>query len=440
MRPRAIVIGGGPAGIRAAHLLAKGGLETTLLETAPVLGGLASSFDVQGVTIERYYHFICKGDDDLVQALGEIGLTGKLHWKSSRMAYFVDGTLYPFLTPLELLRFRALPPVDRLRAGIAVKLAQRMKERDLAPQRATEWLRRVFGARGYEVIWEPLMRFKFAEHADAISAAWIWARMVRLGRSRQSAWREELGYIEGSTIKFEERWPKDVSDRVPEQVRELLALDVRVIVAQGPIVPMVRRLVQSTPVVFGYSGDPVEAGLVESFSRPGGNFTGGTFMSYEVNAKRLEILHEAFPQIGRVGILSNPLHPGEPRELKQTLLAAEQRGLKCTYVEKRSAAELTAAFERLDGEGTNALMLLPDSLAMNLRMEIIELAGRRRWPSVSGWALFARSGGTIGLLMCGPLASAMPHQAMAHDGSSSVALVNDRIASSWLKANTKLNP
>lgn len=199
MRRRAIVIGGGPAGIRAAQLLAKDGLETTLLETAPVLGGLASSFDVQGVTIERYYHFICKGDDDLVQALGEIGLTGKLHWKSSRMAYFVDGTLYPFLTPLELLCFRALPFVDRLRAGIAVKLAQRMKEADLASQRATQWLRRLFGERGYQVIWEPLMRFKFAEHADAISAAWIWARMVRLGRSRSSAWREELGYIEGGS-------------------------------------------------------------------------------------------------------------------------------------------------------------------------------------------------------------------------------------------------
>src|SRR5581483_116342 len=205
----------------------------------------------------------------------------------------------------------------------------------------------------------------------------------------------ELGYMEGSAITFEERWPKDVHDRVPEQVQELLALDVRVIVAQGPIVPMVRRLVQSTPVVFGYSGDPVEAGVVASFARPGGNFTGGTFMSYEVNGKRLEILHEAFPQIGRIGILSNPLHPGEPRELQQTLLAAEQRGLKCTYVEMRSAAELTAAFERLDGEGTNALMVLPDALAMNLRMDIIELARRRRWPSVSGWALFARSGGTM---------------------------------------------
>jgi putative ABC transport system substrate-binding protein len=118
-------------------------------------------------------------------------------------------------------------------------------------------------------------------------------------------------------------------------------------------------------------------------------------MSYEVNAKRLEIMHEAFPEIGRVGILSNPLHPGEPRELKRTLLAAEHHGLKCTYVQMRSAAELTAAFERLDSEETNALMVLPDALAMNLRTEIIELAQRRRWPSVSGWALFARSGGTM---------------------------------------------
>ena len=199
MRRRAVVIGGGPAGIRAAHLLAKGGLETTLLESAPVLGGLASSFDVQGVTIERYYHFVCRGDDDLAAALSEIGLSGKLRWKDSRMAYFVDGTLYPFLTPLELLRFRALPVVDRLRAGFAVKLAQRKREEVLAPQRATAWLRTLFGDRAYRVIWEPLMRFKFAEHADAISAAWIWARMVRLGRSRKSAWREELGYIEGGS-------------------------------------------------------------------------------------------------------------------------------------------------------------------------------------------------------------------------------------------------
>ena len=90
----------------------------------------------------------------------------------------------------------------------------------------------------------------------------------------------QLGYVEGQSIIIEPRWPADIRDRVPELVRELLALKVQVIVAQGAIVPVLRRAIESTPVVFGYSGDPVEAGLVNSLARPGGNFTGATFMSY----------------------------------------------------------------------------------------------------------------------------------------------------------------
>src|SRR6478609_11583550 len=76
----------------------------------------------------------------------------------------------------------------------------------------------------------------------------------------------QLGYVEGQSVIIEPRWPADIGDRVPELVRELLALKVQVIVAQGAIVPILRRAIDSTPVVFGYSGDPVEAGLVNKFS------------------------------------------------------------------------------------------------------------------------------------------------------------------------------
>jgi protoporphyrinogen oxidase len=195
-----------------------------------VLGGLASSFDVQGTRIERYYHFICRGDDHLVDTLRELGLESRLHWRDSRMAYFVDGTLYPFLTPVELMRFRPLSVADRVRAGVAVKRAQRMKEEDLAPRRAVAWLRGMFGDAAYRVIWEPLMRFKFAEHADEVSAAWIWARMVRLSRSRVSPWREELGYLDGGSQVVLEGLGRDFAARGG---RVVLAAPVEQIVLVG---------------------------------------------------------------------------------------------------------------------------------------------------------------------------------------------------------------
>src|SRR6476661_6509893 len=196
----------------------------------------------------------------------------------------------------------------------------------------------------------------------------------------------QLGYVEGQSIIIEPRWPTDVGDRVPELVRELLALKVQVIVAQGAIVPVLRRAIDSTPVVFGYSGDPVEAGLVNSFSRPGGNFTGGTFMSYEVNAKRVELLREAFPRVTRVAILSNPLHPGEQRELKESELGAKRLDIGISFAQMRSAAEIEPAFERIRAASAEAMIALPDALVMQHRKRIIEFAVQQRIPVISGWS------------------------------------------------------
>jgi len=225
---------------------------------------------------------------------------------------------------------------------------------------------------------------------------------ISIGRPQGSEFFEafrqglrEFGYIEGRSVIIEPRWPADIHDRVPELVRELLALNVQVIVAQGAIVPVVRRAIDSTPVVFGYSGDPVEAGLVNSFSRPGGNFTGATYMSYEVNAKRLELLREAFPHVARVAILSNPLHPGEQRELKESEQGAERLGIGVSYAHMRSAVEIEPALERIRGAGAEAIIVLPDALVMLHRRRIIEFAASQRIPAISGWSEFAKSGGTM---------------------------------------------
>ena len=205
----------------------------------------------------------------------------------------------------------------------------------------------------------------------------------------------QLGYVEGQSVIIEPRWTADIGDRVPELVRELLALNVQVIVAQGAIVPLVRRVIESTPVVFGYSGDPVEAGLVNSFSRPGGNFTGATFMSYELNAKRVELLREAFPHVKRLAILSNPLHPGEPSELKESEKGAKRLGIELSYAQMRSVAEIEPALERIREAGAEGMIVLPDGLVMLHRRKIIEFAALQRIPVISGWSEFARSGGTM---------------------------------------------
>jgi len=174
-----------------------------------------------------------------------------------------------------------------------------------------------------------------------------------------------------------------------------LARNVWVIVARGPIVPLVRRVIDSTPVVFGYSGDPVEAGLVNSFNRPGGNFTGVTFMSYELNAKRVELLREAFPHVKRVAILSNPLHPGEQRELKESELGAKRLGIGLSFAQARSTAEIEPAPEHIRAAGAEAMIAVPDALVMLRRKQIIEFAAQQRIPIISGWSGFANSGGTM---------------------------------------------
>ena len=148
-------------------------------------------------------------------------------------------------------------------------------------------------------------------------------------------------------------------------------------------------------MVFVTSGDPVIAGYVNSFNRPGGNFTGATMMSYEINGKRLELLREMFPKVTHVGVLSNPMHPGEYGELKVTEATAEKLGLKLSYGRIVSAADVELAFNLVRSKGADAINVLPDGGMMRHREKFAALAAQQRIPVISGWQEFARAGGVM---------------------------------------------
>ena len=197
---RLVVIGAGAMGLAAAYHALKRGHQVTVLEAGPEPGGMAAHFDLGGLSIERYYHFVCKADQSTFELLAELGLGDKLHWKPTSMGYFFDGWLYPWGDPVSLLTFPKLSLIEKLRYGAMMFFSTRRSNwRSLENVSAKEWITRWCGPAAYDKMWAPLFRLKFFEYADNISAAWIWTRFKRVGTSRKSLMQEELGYIEGGS-------------------------------------------------------------------------------------------------------------------------------------------------------------------------------------------------------------------------------------------------
>jgi protoporphyrinogen oxidase len=197
---RVVVIGAGAMGLAAAYHALKRGHAVTLLEAAPEPGGMAAHFDLGGLSIERYYHFVCKADRATFDLMAELGIGAKMRWVPTSMGYFVDGTLHPWGDPLSLLRFPKLSLIEKLRYGAMMFMASRRRDgRSLEHVSAKDWITGWCGQAVYERLWAPLFRLKFFEYADNISAAWIWTRFKRVGTSRRSLFQEELGYIEGGS-------------------------------------------------------------------------------------------------------------------------------------------------------------------------------------------------------------------------------------------------
>ena len=197
---RVIVIGAGVMGLAAAYHALKRGHEVTVLEAAPEAGGMAAHFDFAGLSIERFYHFVCKADHATFDLLAELGLGDKMRWVPTSMGYYIDGKLYRWGDPLSLLRFPKLTLIQKLRYGAMMYWSTRRSDwRSLEHVSAKDWIVGWCGSAVYQRLWAPLFALKFFEYADNISAAWIWTRIKRVGTSRRSMFQEELGYIDGGS-------------------------------------------------------------------------------------------------------------------------------------------------------------------------------------------------------------------------------------------------
>jgi protoporphyrinogen oxidase len=201
------IIGGGFTGLTAAYTLAKMGHQVTVFEAEKELGGLVSGFDLDGVPLEKAYHFLYKTDSHIINLANEIGIGDTLTFHSSSVAIAYGGKIYPFMTPLDLLKFTPLSFFNRIRAGlVTIYLSKQTHWKKFASVSALDWMLRYAGAQVTKIIWEPVLRGKFFNYFNTISMSYVWSRIyVRMNSKDKGEVTEKLGYFDGGFRTFTKR-------------------------------------------------------------------------------------------------------------------------------------------------------------------------------------------------------------------------------------------
>jgi putative ABC transport system substrate-binding protein len=220
----------------------------------------------------------------------------------------------------------------------------------------------------------------------------------------------KLGRVEGQNIAIEYRYAAGKPERLRDLAAELVSMKPDVILALGgDVAPFPRAATSTIPVVIIVSDDPVQAGLVASLSRPGGNITGVTFVSSDLAAKRLQFLKEMAPGVTRVAVIWNPNHIDY--EYQETQKAGKTLGVQIQSLEVRNAGDFDAAFELAVSTRVEALIPVSSRLMTANRARILDFAAKRRLVLASGWGPWAREGA---LFSYGPDLNLMSHHAAAY--------------------------
>jgi putative tryptophan/tyrosine transport system substrate-binding protein len=202
----------------------------------------------------------------------------------------------------------------------------------------------------------------------------------------------KLGWTEGKNITIEYRFAEGKPERRPELAAELVRLKVDLIVATDtPSALTAKNVTTTIPIVIVTPGDPVGVGLVASLARPGGNITGLSSLSFQLNTKRLEILKDAVPKLARVGLL----HPAGSPQLKDLRAAALVLKLKLEEIETQAAKGLERAFQTAKQKQVNAIMTTSGTGFFAERKRIVELVGKYRFPAIYFQKEFVDEGGLM---------------------------------------------
>jgi putative ABC transport system substrate-binding protein len=207
----------------------------------------------------------------------------------------------------------------------------------------------------------------------------------------------EGGYAEGQNVAIEYRWADNQYDRLPGMAAELIRHPVALILASGgpASVLAAKRATSTMPIVFPAMSNPVELGLVSSLSRPGGNITGIAALTIELDAKRLELLHDLVPPVERIGVLVNPNRPASETQVREIEAAGRTLGQQLIIVRVGGEGDFDPGFAMLKQQGAGALMVSADPFFTSSRERIVALAARHALPAVYQWRDFAVAGGLL---------------------------------------------
>ncbi len=207
----------------------------------------------------------------------------------------------------------------------------------------------------------------------------------------------ETGYVKGQNVAIEYRWAEGRYDRLPSLAADLVGRKVDVIFTGGgiPSALAAKNATSTIPIVFTGGGDPVTAGLVASFSRPGGNLTGMSFFSNELSVKRLKLLCELVPQARMIALLVNPTNPINESTIRDAQEAVRASGVQLQILKASTESDFESAFASLVQGNAGALAIGSDPLFNSWREELVALAARHAVPAIYEWREFAASGGLI---------------------------------------------